>query len=79
MDKADYCALVFVVGFAVLLGYGVAKEVIGIGQAAVVATCLLLAFALAESVSRPPPVTLINEEQAEPAQERFPIGFQPPS
>jgi hypothetical protein len=79
VDKADYCALVLVAGFAALLGYGVAKDVIGIGQAAVVAACLLLVFALAESVTRPPLVTLAGEGQAELTRERFPIGFQPPS
>jgi hypothetical protein len=79
MDKTDTWALVLVAGFAALLGYGVAKDAIGIGQAAVVMACLLVFFALGASMTRPSLLTLAKEGEAEPAQGRFPIGFQPPS
>ena len=82
MSQVDLWTLVFVAGVAALLGYGVAKDVLDVGQATLVMAGLLVVIALSASMAAPshlPPLILEPEPDPETDGERFPIGFQPPS
>jgi hypothetical protein len=84
MSQSDLWTLVFVAGVAALLGYGVAKDVLDVGQATLVMAGLLVLVVLSASMATPSPLpSLILETEPEPDPEtdgeRFPIGFQPPT
>jgi hypothetical protein len=79
MDKTDFWAVVFTAAVAAALGYGVARDAIELGHAALVIAALLLMFALSGSMTSSDQPALTHEVVPEPEGAPFPVGFQAPS
>jgi hypothetical protein len=81
MDQTYFWTLVLVAGVAGTLGYSVAIDALGAGEAVFIVAVVVAMIALTQSLPTAPIPVVVLEPEPEPEPEpgRKPVGFVPPS